>query len=47
MIERVMKASNLSCSDKDIGRWVDGELRLLTPPFQGVTSSDLSKPAGV
>jgi serine/threonine protein kinase len=42
MIERVMKASNLSCSDKDIGRWVDGELRLLTPPFQGVTSSTLS-----
>lgn len=33
--EDVMKRYGLSASDKDIARWVDGELRLLVPAFQG------------
>ena len=45
--ERVMKANNLTCSDKDIARWAEGEMRQLQPAFQGITASTLSKPAGV
>src|SRR6185436_271343 len=41
--EAVMKRHGLSASDKDIARWVDGELRLLVPAFQGVTTT-VSKP---
>ncbi|HWU88299.1 MAG TPA: serine/threonine-protein kinase [Kofleriaceae bacterium] len=41
--EALMKRYNLSASDKDIARWVDGELRLLVPAFQGV-STTMSKP---
>ena len=44
--ERVMKAHGLSCSDKDIARWVDSELRQLVPAFQGASQSVISKPAG-
>ncbi|MDQ3340448.1 MAG: serine/threonine protein kinase [Myxococcota bacterium] len=44
--ERVMKANGLSCSDKDIARWVDIELRQLVPAFQGASSSPVSRPAG-
>lgn len=42
ILERVMKSRGLSCSDKDIARWVDSELRLLVPPFQG--ASTLTRP---
>jgi hypothetical protein len=45
-LEAVMKRNNLSCSDKDIARWVSGELRLLSPAFQSMSSSTLSPPAG-
>lgn len=41
--EEVMKRHGLSASDKDIARWVDGELRLLVPAFQG-TATYASKP---
>ena len=44
--ERVMKANGLSCSDKDIARWVEGELRQLVPAFEGVSAAVVSKPAG-
>ena len=46
MFERVMKAHGLSCSDKDIARWTDSELRHLVPAFQGASQSVISKPAG-
>jgi hypothetical protein len=42
----VMKKYGLSASDKDIARWIDGELRQLVPAFEGV-SSVISKPAGM
>ncbi len=29
MFEQVMKANNLSASDKDIARWVDAEMKWL------------------
>jgi hypothetical protein len=41
--EELMKRYNLSVSDKDIARWVEGELRLLVPAFHGV-STTISKP---
>ena len=44
--EKVMKMHGLSCSDKDIARWVETELRELVPAFQGVSSSTISRPAG-
>jgi hypothetical protein len=44
MFEQVMKKRGLSASDKDIARWVDGELRQLIPAFEGFTSS-ISKSA--
>ncbi|HEY0194452.1 MAG TPA: serine/threonine-protein kinase [Kofleriaceae bacterium] len=34
-LEAVMKAHGLGATDKDIARWVDGELRLLSPAFGG------------
>ncbi len=39
MFERVMKANALTCSDKDIARWVESELVQLVPPFEGVTAT--------
>jgi tRNA A-37 threonylcarbamoyl transferase component Bud32 len=42
-LEAVMKHHHLSASDKDIARWVEGELRELIPGFQGVTTP-VSKP---
>jgi serine/threonine-protein kinase len=45
VFEAVMKQHGLSASDKDIARWVDSELRVLAPAFQGA-STPLSKPAG-
>jgi len=44
-LEAVMKRHGLIASDKDIARWVDGELRQLVPAFEGA-SSVISKPAG-
>lgn len=41
--EAVIKRHNLAASDKDIARWVESELRLLVPAFQGVTTT-ISKP---
>ncbi|HSK04411.1 MAG TPA: serine/threonine-protein kinase [Kofleriaceae bacterium] len=41
--EAVMKRHGLSASDKDIGRWVESELRQLVPAFQGF-STLASKP---
>jgi len=35
MFEAVMKTHGLTASDKDIARWVDGELRQLIPAFEG------------
>ncbi|HEX3474646.1 MAG TPA: serine/threonine-protein kinase [Kofleriaceae bacterium] len=35
LCEAVMKRHNLVASDKDLARWVDGELRLLSPAFVG------------
>jgi serine/threonine protein kinase len=34
-LEAVMKNHNLVASDKDVARWVDGELRQLSPAFVG------------
>jgi serine/threonine protein kinase len=46
IFERVMKANGLSCSDKDIARWVESELRHLVPAFEGVSAATISRPAG-
>lgn len=43
MFEQLMKKHGLSVSDKDIARWVDGELRQLVPAFEG-TLSTMSRP---
>jgi serine/threonine-protein kinase len=46
LCEAVMKRHDLSASDKDIARWVDGELRLLSPAFAGAaTGFSRSSPA--
>ncbi len=39
MFEQLMKQHGLTASDKDIARWVDGELRQLVPAFDGAISS--------
>jgi serine/threonine-protein kinase len=44
--EDVMKRHGLSASDKDIARWVESELRLLVPAFQGVTTAVTKPVAG-
>jgi serine/threonine-protein kinase len=44
-VEAVMKTHNLATSDKDIARWVDSELRHLSPAFGGITSSLSKSPA--
>ncbi|HEX3765805.1 MAG TPA: serine/threonine-protein kinase [Kofleriaceae bacterium] len=38
LCEAVMKRHNLVASDKDLARWVDGELRQLSPAFVGATA---------
>jgi len=38
LCEAVMKHHNLGASDKDIARWIDGELRQLSPAFVGATT---------
>jgi serine/threonine-protein kinase len=45
-LEAIMKKHGLSASDKDIARWVDGELRQLVPAYDGAVST-ISKPAGL
>jgi hypothetical protein len=46
LCEAVMKRHNLVASDKDLARWVDGELRLLSPAFVGdSTGFSRSSPA--
>jgi hypothetical protein len=37
--EAVMKQHNLVAGDKDIARWIESELRLLSPAFVGATTS--------
>ncbi|HLL23433.1 MAG TPA: serine/threonine-protein kinase [Kofleriaceae bacterium] len=41
-VETVMKAHRLSCSDKDIARWLESELRHLVPPFVGASKTPIS-----
>lgn len=38
MLEQVMKKYGLAATDKDIARWVDGELRQLVPSIEGAQS---------
>jgi serine/threonine-protein kinase len=38
LCEAVMKHYNLNAGDKDIARWIDGELRQLSPAFVGATT---------
>jgi serine/threonine-protein kinase len=46
MCEAIMKRYNLVASDKDLARWVDSELRLLSPAFVGAnTGFSRSSPA--
>jgi serine/threonine-protein kinase len=42
--EQLMKANGLTCSDKDIARWTEGELRQLVPAFEGASSTTISRP---
>jgi eukaryotic-like serine/threonine-protein kinase len=44
-IAAVMKKHGLAASDKDIARWVDGELRQLIPAYE--SPAFVSKPAGL
>jgi hypothetical protein len=44
-VQAVMKANNLIASDKDIARWIDSELRHLSPAFGGLPSSMIKSPA--
>ncbi len=37
-VEEVMKRYGLTCTDKDIGRWVDAEIRIVAPEFQTVST---------
>ena len=45
MFEAVMKAHGLATTDKEIARWVDGELRQLAPAFGGLTENPARSPA--
>ena len=45
LCETVMKHYNLVAGDKDIARWVEGELRLLSPAFVGATTSFTKSPS--
>ena len=38
MLEQVMKKYGIAATDKDIARWVDGELRQLVPAMEGAAS---------
>jgi hypothetical protein len=42
LCEAVVKNHNLAATDKDIARWVDSELRHLSPAFGG-SSTGLGK----
>ncbi len=39
ILEAVMKRHGYAATDKDIARWIESELRLMVPPFQGATST--------
>jgi hypothetical protein len=41
-----MKRYGLTCSDKDIGRWVDAELRIIDPSYQGASTGLNAPPTG-
>jgi hypothetical protein len=45
MIQAVIKAHNLSTTDKEIGRWVESELRHLGPAYAGPLSGLSKSPA--
>ena len=45
MIQAVIKAHNLSTTDKEIGRWVESELRHLGPAYVGQLSGVSKSPA--
>ena len=45
LCEAVMKRYNLVASDKDIARWVDSELRQLSPAFVGATTGFSKSPS--
>jgi hypothetical protein len=45
MLEAVMKTHNLSTTDKEIGRWVESELRHLGPAYVGELSKLSKSPA--
>ena len=44
-IEAVMKAHGLAATDKEIARWLDSELRHLSPAFAGPLSAAIKSPA--
>jgi serine/threonine-protein kinase len=43
-IQAVMKAHGLTATDKDIARWIDSELRYLSPAHGGLPSSVIKSP---
>ena len=45
LCEAVIKRYNLIASDKDLARWVDGELRHLSPAFQGASTGFSRSPS--
>jgi hypothetical protein len=45
-LEAVMTSHRLTASDKDIARWVDSELRYLSPAYGGTAVSVSGSPAG-
>jgi len=45
LFEAVIKARGLTATDKDIARWVDGELRHMAPVFGGMTAEPSRSPA--
>jgi serine/threonine protein kinase len=45
LCEAVMQHHNLVASDKDIARWVEGELRQLSPAFAGATTGYSKAPS--
>ena len=45
LCEAVMRSYNLVASDKDVARWIEGELRQLSPAFIGATTGFSRSPA--
>ena len=46
MFEQIMKLHGLTCSDKDIARWVDSELSRFPPDQLPASAGAVSKPSG-